>query len=70
MKDSDKGLLAVAVVVGYLYMSKRDPNSDMRWGGAMYPKQSNVETEERRLAENTRLVKVHVVKRRGVAETM
>ena len=68
MKDSNKGLLAVAVVVGYLYMSKKDAYSDMRWGGAMYPNQSSV-TEERRLAENRRLVEAHLVRRRGVAGT-
>ena len=27
MKDSDKGLLAVAVVVGYLYMTKKEPSA-------------------------------------------
>ena len=68
MKESHKGLVAVAVFVAILYLSKKDAYSDMRWGGAMYPNQSSV-TEERRLAENRRLVKAHLVRRRGVAGT-
>ena len=37
MKESDKGLLAVAVFLAIFYLSKKDAYSDMRWGGAMYP---------------------------------
>ena len=68
MKESDKGLLAVAVFIAIFYLSKKEGYSDMRWGGAMYPNQSSV-TEERRLAENRRLVEAHLVRRRGVAGT-
>ena len=42
MKESHKGLVAVAVFVAILYLSKKDAYSDMRWGGAMYPNQSNI----------------------------
>jgi len=51
MKESDKGLIALAVFIVVFYMSKKDKDeyAHMRWGGAQYPR-SHYTDENRRLA--------------------